>query len=80
MKNEVKVKSIAFNLSDPFQNKLFKHSLKYKNFSFYVKTLISNDLGIHIEGRDESENTEFKNDIEFIEEKQSDEDIFKNFI
>lgn len=39
-----KVKSVAFNLADPGEFKLYRHSQQYRNFSKYVKRLIQRDL------------------------------------
>ena len=43
--NSIKVKSISFNLHDPMQRKLYDHAImNSKNFSSYIKTLISMDI------------------------------------
>lgn len=34
---------VAFNMRDPLQRKLYEHTLKYTNFSAYVKSLILAD-------------------------------------
>jgi hypothetical protein len=39
-----KVKSVSFNLSDPFENELYEHTMKYPNFSSLIKRLIQNSL------------------------------------
>ena len=44
MKKQIKVKSIAFNLDDQLQNKLFTHSTNTTNFSNYIKSLIHRDM------------------------------------
>lgn len=36
-------KTIVFNLDDPFQRELFEYVNKYKNFSYYGKSLIQRD-------------------------------------
>ncbi len=41
---QIKVKSIAFNLADPHQLKLFNHSTNTTNFSSYIKSLIQRDM------------------------------------
>jgi predicted component of type VI protein secretion system len=42
--NLFKTKGVTFNLGDPDQYELYKHSKKRKNFSAYVKRLIQRDL------------------------------------
>lgn len=44
MKKQIKVKSIAFNIDDPHQYKLFTHSTNTTNFSSYIKSLIQRDM------------------------------------
>jgi hypothetical protein len=39
-----KVKSVAFNVSDPMELALFKHAEKHKYFSTYIKRLIQRDM------------------------------------
>lgn len=41
---EIKNKAVSFNVLDPDQEALLRHSLKRKNFSAYVKRLIQRDL------------------------------------
>jgi hypothetical protein len=36
-------RSVAFNLDDPLQRKLFEYTQNYTNFSAYVKSLILAD-------------------------------------
>lgn len=43
-KTEIKRRSVAFNIADPFQNKLWLHSKQFTNFSSYIKTLIQRDM------------------------------------
>ncbi|WP_413381205.1 hypothetical protein [Alkalihalobacillus sp. 1P02AB] len=38
------VKSVSFNLSDPYEKKFFDHAMKFKGFSTYVKRLIHKDM------------------------------------
>jgi hypothetical protein len=40
-----KVKSVSFNLNDPFEIELYKYSMKYPNFSSFIKRLIQNSIG-----------------------------------
>lgn len=40
-----KVKSVSFNLDDPFELELYEHSLDYPNFSLFVKRLIHDSRG-----------------------------------
>lgn len=44
MGNNIKRKTIVFNMDDPFQRKLHDHCSKFKNFSYYGKSLIQNDV------------------------------------
>lgn len=39
-----KVKSVSFNLNDPFEVELYQHTLKYPNFSSLIKRLIQNSI------------------------------------
>lgn len=39
-----KVKSVSFNLDDPWENEMYQHSLRFSNFSSFVKRLIQNSL------------------------------------
>ncbi|TWJ39617.1 hypothetical protein CHCC5027_3530 [Bacillus paralicheniformis] len=39
-----KVKSVAFNVSVPYEMALYEHALKQKYFSTYVKRLIARDM------------------------------------
>jgi hypothetical protein len=40
-----KVKSVSFNLNDPWELEIYEYSLKYPNFSSFVKRLIQNSVG-----------------------------------
>lgn len=48
--NIVTKNGMAFNLDDPFQDKLYKHMCSVPNASGYLKRLIGEDL-MRIEGR-----------------------------
>ncbi|MDP5274369.1 hypothetical protein [Chengkuizengella axinellae] len=39
-----KVKSMSFNLADPYEKELNEHAKKFTNFSGYVKRLIQRDM------------------------------------
>lgn len=39
-----KIKSVAFNVADPYELKLVNHLHQYPNFSGYVKRLIQRDM------------------------------------
>lgn len=39
-----KIKSVSFNLSDPFEKEIYEHSQQYPNFSSFIKRLIQNSL------------------------------------
>ncbi len=45
--DQIKVKSIAFNLADPHQMKLYNHSTNTTNFSSYIKSLIQRDMNLN---------------------------------
>lgn len=36
-------KAIVFNLDDPYQKELYDHVNKFKNFSYYGKSLVQKD-------------------------------------
>ncbi|WP_198284027.1 hypothetical protein [Evansella cellulosilytica] len=40
----MKIKSVAFNVEDPDQAKLFEHAAERPNFSSYIKRLIQRDM------------------------------------
>lgn len=42
--SDIKRKVIVFNMEDPLQRKLWEHCNKYKNFSYYGKSLIQRDM------------------------------------
>jgi hypothetical protein len=46
MSNENKkvVKSVAFQLEDPMEEKLYEYAMKNKYFSTYIKRLIQRDM------------------------------------
>lgn len=35
---------VAFNLEDPLQAKLYKHTKQYTNYSAYIKSLVQRDM------------------------------------
>ncbi|PLR99629.1 hypothetical protein CVD19_00780 [Bacillus sp. T33-2] len=39
-----KVKSVSFNLSDPFEKEMYQYSQRFSNFSSFIKRLIQNSL------------------------------------
>lgn len=39
-----RVKSVAFNIADPYELALYNHALKNKYFSTYIKRLIARDM------------------------------------
>ncbi|WP_096199531.1 hypothetical protein [Bacillus sp. FJAT-45350] len=41
---QTKVKSVSFNLSDPYEKKLLEHASMFNVFSAYVKRLIQKDM------------------------------------
>lgn len=42
--HEIKRKSVAFNVDDPHQRKLYEYALQFTNFSALVKMLIQRDM------------------------------------
>lgn len=40
----IKRKTIVFNTEDPLQKELWEHVSKFKNFSYYGKSLIQKDM------------------------------------
>jgi hypothetical protein len=38
------VKSVSFNLDDPFENEMFQYTKKFPNFSGLIKRLIQNAM------------------------------------
>ncbi|KON87359.1 hypothetical protein AF332_11335 [Sporosarcina globispora] len=40
-----KVKSVSFNLNDPWELEIYEYTLKYPNFSSFVKRLIQSSVG-----------------------------------
>jgi hypothetical protein len=43
------VKSVSFNLDDPFENEMYHYSMRFKGFSTFVKRLIQNSIDGKIE-------------------------------
>jgi hypothetical protein len=39
-----KVKSVSFNINDPFENEMFEYANKFPNFSSFIKRLIQNAM------------------------------------
>lgn len=39
-----KIKSVAFNIADPYELKMINHLHQYPNFSSYIKRLIQRDM------------------------------------
>jgi hypothetical protein len=56
-----KVKSVSFNLSDPFEIELYKYSMKYPNFSSFIKRLIQNSLNGKTDNQQSKQVQEIKN-------------------
>jgi hypothetical protein len=51
-----KVKSVSFNLSDPFENEMYQYTKKFPNFSSLIKRLIQNSIS----GKSDSPQTKIK--------------------
>ncbi len=65
------VKSISFNMADPFENKMVLHFSNFPNFSSYVKRLIQRDM----EGLSNTTTEMFKKD-----DSENDEILMKNML
>lgn len=49
MPKQIKNRPVSFNIDDPYQRKLYEHTLQYSNYSAYIKSLIQRDMeGGHI--------------------------------
>jgi hypothetical protein len=44
MAKKIVNKSVSFNLLDPFQYQMKKHTEQFSNFSSYIKSLIQRDM------------------------------------
>lgn len=44
MNDTRKIRSVSFNLDDPYEEKLNNHAKKFREFSVYVKRLIQRDM------------------------------------
>jgi hypothetical protein len=56
-----KVKSVSFNLSDPFENEMYQYTKKFPNFSSFVKRLIQNSISGKIDNPQSKQVQEIKN-------------------
>jgi hypothetical protein len=56
-----KVKSVSFNLNDPFEIELYEHTMKYPNFSSLIKRLIQNSLNGKTDNPQSKQVQEIKN-------------------
>jgi hypothetical protein len=75
-----KVKSVSFNLNDPFEIELYQHAMKYPNFSSLVKRLIQNSIS----GKNDSPQPKIKQvqeaEITPIEQVSIQRDFLKQLI
>lgn len=56
MPKQIKNRPVSFNIDDPYQRKLYEHTLQYSNYSAYIKSLIQRDMeGGHISNAQQSE-------------------------
>ena len=46
-----KVKSVSFNLHDPFENDMYEYAEKFPNFSSFIKRLIQNAMSGKVENK-----------------------------
>ncbi|AYV74339.1 hypothetical protein M1D49_08205 [Bacillus sp. PK3-056] len=44
MPKQIKNRPVSFNINDPYQRKLYEHTLQYSNYSAYIKSLIQRDM------------------------------------
>lgn len=44
----MKTRGVAFNIEDPAQKDLYDYTLKFKNFSAYIKGLIERDKAVRV--------------------------------
>ena len=72
MSKKIKIKSVAFNLDDPDQAKMFEHATKRTNFSSYIKRLIQRDLE---GGAQQGSNSTNDNPV-----KEEDKKFMKDFV
>lgn len=57
MRKQIKNRPVAFNINDPYQRKLYEHTLQYSNYSAYMKSLIQRDMeGGNIRNAQQSSN------------------------
>jgi len=56
MPKQIKNRPVSFNINDPYQRKLYEHTLQYSNYSAYIKSLIQRDMeGGHISNAQQSD-------------------------
>jgi hypothetical protein len=60
----MKIKSVAFNLADPFEKKLFEHCQQFMVFSAHMKRLVQRDMEIDSQ---EGYNTRRNEGVDFDE-------------
>lgn len=56
-RREIEVKSVAFNLADPDQRKMYEWVAQRTNFSAYMKRLIQRDMEGGVVARVETQET-----------------------
>jgi hypothetical protein len=56
-----KVKSVSFNLNDPFEIELYEHTMKYPNFSSLIKRLIQSSISGKTDNPQSKQVQEIKN-------------------
>lgn len=42
------MKSVSFNLNDPFESEMYEYSQRFSNFSSFIKRLIHNSINCHV--------------------------------
>ncbi|MDR4318661.1 Uncharacterised protein [Niallia circulans] len=59
MPKQIKNRPVSFNINDPYQRKLYEHTLQYSNYSAYIKSLIQRDMeGGHISNEQQTDDVE----------------------
>jgi hypothetical protein len=56
-----KVKSVSFNINDPFEIEMFEYANKFPNFSSFIKRLIQNAMN------GKSENIQLNQSVQKVE-------------
>jgi len=74
----MKNKAVSFNVLDPDQKDLYKHAMKRKNFSSYIKRLIQRDMEGIMPAAPMIQQVSFVPEVEV--EESFDDDLMTNLI